>query len=194
MKRKVLIVLCLVIFTAVLCTELYATTLTPSWWTQANEFFNGTVSENKDLQNALSGIESFIKVIGNIIFFTVTVILGVKYIWGSVESKASIKESMVTLVVAALFFYGYSTISSIINVKEILVTADAYISAKNVYNIILYICNFLALGGIVFIGVKYMLAGASGKAELKTKAVPAVLGIVMVYCTLTFLQLIISVI
>ena len=52
--------------------------------------------------------------------------------------------------------------------------------------------NFLAIGGLVYIGVRYMLAGAEGKAELKAKGVPIVLGIVMVYATFTFLSFIIN--
>lgn len=164
------------------------------WWGSAYSFFNGNYTATNI--SALSDIQSMIEFIGNMIFVATTVILGVKYIWGSVESKASVKDSLVTLVVAALFFYGWSTIKDMfIGGNGILKFGNNYqVTANSIYSTILYICNFLAVGGIVYVGVRYMMAGADGKAQLKAKGVPMVLGIIMVYATITFLKFIVSII
>lgn len=195
MKKIFVFILALTIIAIMLTNCIYATNnvTTPGWWTEA---FNWTPSGNGNgtLTTEVESITNLIKGVGNIIFFATTVILGVKYIWGGVESKASIKDSLITLVVAALFFYGYTTITSLFNVKGLVVQNNVGTSVKNIYNIVLYVCNVLAIGGVVFIGVKYMLAGAAGKAELKTKSIPVILGIIMVYSTLTFLTLITSLI
>ena len=147
--------------------------------------------------NTLEPLIDLIKIVGNMIFVGVTVILGVKYIWGSVESKASVKESLVTLVVAALVFYGWNTISALIldeNMNTLIfINDEAEITAMNIYTTILYICNFLAIGGIVYVGIRYMMAGAEGRAQLKAKSVPIVLGIIMVYATITFLNFIVGI-
>lgn len=163
-----------------------------SWWTDAYNFFNGSTAGSSIISvDALSNLENILLVVGNMIFFVVTVVLGVKYIWGSVDSKASVKESLITLIIAAIFFYGYSTIKTLF-VGSSLVKSDFNSSAKVIYNIVMYICNYLAIGGIIYVGIRYMMTGAAGKAELKTKSVPIILGIIMVYATLTFLTFIVN--
>lgn len=164
-----------------------------NWWGDAWKFFNGADAETS---GAIGELTDLVKFVGNMIFVAVTVILGVKYIWGGIDSKASVKDSLVTLVVAALFFYGYSTISSLFisgNKLSFIAGGGYENTAKNIYSIIMYICNFLAVGGLVYIGIKYMMAGAEGKASLKARGVPIVLGIVMVYATITFLNFIVGI-
>lgn len=166
------------------------------WWKTAHGFWNGQQSDvANDALDTLEPLIKLIKFVGNMIFVGVTVVLGVKYIWGSVESKSEVKESLTTLIIAALFFYSWDTISSLLKTGDRLhfIRSTAESSAQNVYSIILYICNFLAVGGVVYIGVRYMMAGAEGRSQLKAKGVPIVLGLIMVYATVTFLNLAISI-
>ena len=169
-----------------------------SWWGQANSFLSGYQGESSVSKyfTGLTDLINLVKFVGNMVFVAVTVILGVKYIWGSVESKANVKESLVTLVVAAIVFYGWNTISALFKTGNNLsfVEVSAENTALNIYSTVLYIANFLAVGGIVYIGIRYMMAGAEGKAQLKAKGVPIVLGIIMVYATITFLNLIVSIV
>lgn len=171
--------------------NVYAT----DWWNEAHGFLedaDGSVGEAAIA--SLEPLVEMIKFVGNIIFVAVTIILGVKYIWGSVESKASVKDSLVTLIVAAVVFYGWSSISALFSTGNKLnfVTGDWQGTALSIYSTILYVANFLAVGGIIYIGIKYLMAGAEGKSQLKAKGVPIVLGIVMVYATITFLNFILA--
>ena len=177
-----------------------------NWWGHANNFLSGFKGQNTQIGNTnvkikniikfLDPIVNLVRVVGNMIFVAVTVILGVKYIWGGVESKASVKDSLVTLVVAALVFYGWNTLSALLmngnNLSFIGGTAET--TARTIYSYVIYIANFLAVGGLVYIGARYMMTGAEGRAQLKTKGVPVVLGIIMVYATITFLNLIVGLI
>lgn len=195
MKEKIKVIAIFMIIAMVSVNLVYAT---GDWWGQANSFWNGQMDPNAQLStNILDPIRGLIKLVGNMIFVGITVILGVKYIWGAAESKASVKDSMVTLVIAALVFYGWDTISSIfMNSDEnnlFFITGNVEVTAQKVFQTIMYVCNFLAVGGIVFVGVKYLLAGAEGKAQLKVQSVPVILGLVMVYATITFLNLIVSI-
>lgn len=190
-KSYILIILLLVIMFTV-TQSVYAT----EWWSDAHSFWNGgTSSVATTALQSLNPLITLIKTVGNMIFVAVTVILGVKYIWGGVESKASVKDSLITLVVAALVFYGWNTISALFMTGNRLsfISGDATTTAKTIYSTILYVANFLAVGGIVYIGVRYMMAGAEGKSQLKAKGVPIVLGIIMVYATITFLNLIVGI-
>ena len=165
------------------------------WWKDAYSFFKGSGNDNyNDNYTAIDTIQNMIAFVGNMVFFIATTALGVKYIWGSVESKASVKDSLATLVVAAVFFYGWSTIRNIFigNNGLFLIQEGFTNTAQSIYSTILYICNFLAVGGIIYVGIRYMLSGAEGKAQLKAQSIPLVLGIIMVYATLTFLTFIVN--
>lgn len=166
------------------------------WWAQASWFFsNGTSSvAGEEMAEQLSSITDMIFVVGNMIFFAVTVVLGVKYIWGGADSKANVKDSLITLIIAATVFYGWQLIEGIFTGSDFIDPDSFENTASNIYSIIIYIANFAAIGGLVYIGVRYLMSGAAGRADLKAKSVPVMLGIVMVYCTLGFLNLITSII
>lgn len=189
--KKMLAVAMLFVIALFGLNVIYAT----DWWGSAHGFLSGASdSVGKEAITALNPLIEMIKFVGNMVFVAVTVILGVKYIWGGVDSKASVKDSLVTLIVAAVVFYGWTSISALFSNGNSLnfVTGDWKGTALTIYSTVLYICNFLAIGGIIYIGVKYMLAGAEGKSQLKAKGVPVVLGIIMVYATITFLNFILA--
>lgn len=165
------------------------------WWNGARDFFQiGKTDNPTDISNrALDGLEELVFGIGNIIFFIVTAALGVKYIWGGAESKFSVKNSMINLIVAAMVFYGWDAIANVLDVQNILSTSSSEMAfATKIYDTIMYIVNLAAIGGIIYIGVRYMMAGADGKAELKLKFIPIIFGVIMVYGTLNLIQFILK--
>lgn len=189
----------------VLSGEVYDAFNTPgNWWAAAWRFlFDGKNSSHQfgtdtGANTALNDIKSMIFDVGNLIFLLVTAYLGVKYIWGGVDSKFTVKNSLMTLVVAAIVFYGWDSVTKILDIPELL-TGSAAASgetamANKIYNTIMYIINFAAVGGIIYIGIRYMMAGADGKAELKLKGIPVVMGIMMVYGTLNFINFILKIV
>lgn len=197
-KNIFIIMLAVCIFISTLNT-IYAAD--GDWWGQANGFLSGFKGGSTEIGDStvdditggfLNSMTEFVRDIGNLIFFIVTAILGVKYIWGSVESKTTVKEGMFPLVIAAMFFYGWSGISILIkggwaNTQLGFIKGDYQSTISTIYSIVMYIVNFLTVGGIVYIGIRYMMAGAEGKAQLKAKGLPIILGIIMVYSTATFL-------
>ena len=52
---------------------------------------------------------------------------------------------------------------------------------NNVWGTVLTILRVLAVAAIVFAGVKYMFAGAEGKAEFKTGLIGIVIGAILVF-------------
>lgn len=173
------------------------------WWKNAWNFLtrgseNGSYVSTDGISSALSDIKEMIFDVGNMIFILATAFLGVKYIWGGVDSKFSVKNSLVTLVVAAIVFYGWNAVTDILDIKELL-TGSAAGSGVNgvvgkVYNTVMYIINLAAVGGIIYIGIKYMMAGADGKAEMKLKGIPIVMGIIMVYGTVNLINFILKIV
>lgn len=167
------------------------------WWGCAFQFLQNGESNQLDIGglNSLDKLRELLFDIGNIIFILVTAILGVKYIWGGVDSKFSVKNSLVTLVVAAIVFYGWNAVTDILNIQGLLAGASSHEGiAIQIYDTIMYIVNILAVGGIIYIGIKYMMAGADGKAEMKLKFIPVVMGIIMVYGAMNLINFILDIV
>lgn len=168
-----------------------------NFWENAFDWFKGAQSSGgmgTVTDGFMKGATNIIKMIGNMIFIVVTSILGVKYIWGSADAKYSVKNSLFSLVIAAVMFYGWDSISNIIQtVTNSTVGNNIESTAKTIYTYILYFVNIAAIGGIIFLGVKYLLASAEGKSQLKMNMGPAFLGIIMVYATISFLNTILSI-
>jgi len=183
------------IFLMIVIISLTQTVYATEWWGKAHGFLEGASdSVAAGAMTTLEPLVEMIKFVGNLIFVAVTIILGIKYIWGSVESKASVKDSLITLIVAAVVFYGWSSISALFSNGNRLnfVTGDWKDTAITIYSTVIYVANFLAVGGIIYIGIRYLMAGAEGRSQLKAKGVPIVLGIIMVYATITFLNFILA--
>lgn len=174
------------------------------WWACAFNFLSrGSVSDTSfgigsGAGSALSDIKNMLSSVGNIIFLLVTAYLGVKYIWGGVDSKYSVKNSLMTLVVAAIVFYGWGAVTDILDVKDLLTGQSAASGVESmtykIYNTVMYIINVAAVAGIIYIGIRYMVAGAEGKSELKLKAIPVIMGIIMVYGTINLINFILDIV
>jgi len=92
-------------------------------------------------------------------------------------------ESLPTFVVAVVFFYLAGT------VVEFMTGATTDISNSLVWNSfagrIIWIINtavkYLAMGGIVYTGLRYMFASAEGKASMKTSMGGLVIGLLFTF-------------
>lgn len=168
-----------------------------NFWQNAFDWFKGAQASGgmgTVTDGFMKGATNIIKMVGNMIFIVVTSILGVKYIWGSADAKYSVKNSLFSLVIAAVVFYGWDSISNIIQtVTTSTVGNNIESTTKTIYTYILYFVNIAAIGGIIFLGVKYLLASAEGKSQLKMNMGPAFLGIIMVYATISFLNTILNI-
>lgn len=166
-----------------------------NFWEDAFNWFAGVDKTGSGVTAGfLEGAKNIIKVLGNMIFIVVTAILGVKYIWGSADAKYSVKNSLFGLVVAAVVFYGWDSISNVIaTVTDSTISNSIQGTSITIYTYILYFVNIVAIAGIIFIGVRYLMASAEGKSQLKMKLGPAFLGIIMVYATISFLNTILSI-
>lgn len=74
---------------------------------------SGQVSSNKLLTKA-GHILGVINVIGVIISVIVLIIIGIKYMIGSVEEKAEYKKTMTAYIMGAMLLFGVTTIANII--------------------------------------------------------------------------------
>ena len=68
----------------------------------------------KDLKSTGGKIVGIIQVTGTIISIGMLIILGIKYVLGSVEEKAEYKKSMLPYLIGSILIFGFSTLTQII--------------------------------------------------------------------------------
>lgn len=165
---------------------------------------HGSVGPDNDLGGIFSdilgtkgsgGLIDGIFQIGNLVFVCVTIIIGIKYAFSSVEGKVDVKQNLIPLSIGAIFFYLAQTVynfsASLFN---------GFTNASNIndvtdkiFSIVSTIANMCAIMAIVIMGLKYMFTSADEKAELKQKMVPLIIGLAFIYASVEILGFIVSV-
>ena len=65
-------------------------------------------------------------------------------------------------------------------------------TAYMIWNTVAYVVQFLAIGAIVFAGVRYMFASADAKADIKKQTVILIVGAVLVFAAVPVLKFVSS--
>jgi uncharacterized membrane protein YgdD (TMEM256/DUF423 family) len=141
------------------------------------------------------GILDAIVAIGNLTFMSIGVILGIKYVFSSVDGKAAIKESLIPYSIGAIFFYLPQTLFDFAKgiLGDFAVTTSLSTISEKIWKIVSDLGNLCAVAAVVTLGLKYMLTSADEKAHLKEKMVPLIIGIAMIYCTLKVIKFIVTI-
>lgn len=197
-KIEVILLVLVVIFNVVGLSHVSAAS-SNDFWKSAGQWFTGVQREtnNNVSSQSIDIVNSFmdmVNYVGTVIIFIATMFLGLKYIFGSVDSKADVKESLITLLIACVFFFGWQYIRDIIligNGTQLFITSNSDTTYKLLFARLLYVVTQIvkvaAIVGVIFVGVKYIFAGASGKAELKGKSAYFFIGIILTFCCVTVL-------
>ena len=173
---------------------------TETFWKSAGDWFNdvqeegeGNVSEKSiEIVNQFMDIVNYV---GTTLIIIATMFLGVKYMFGSVEGKSEVKESLMTLLVACVFFFGWQYIRDIILIgtggTQLFLVSNDDASYKNLFGrllgVVIMIVKVAASVGVIYVGVRYIFSGATGKAELKGKSVYFIIGIILTFSSVTVL-------
>lgn len=170
------------------------------FWKEANDWYDEgvrsggiqDVSSWGSISAIISEISKIIEVLGTTVIVCVTTFLGIKYMYGSATGKAEVKDSLLTLLVACVFFFGWSSIWKLIFNNGTLTINPSGTSLTgiiaNVFSTLALIANILAVGAVIYIGIRYIFAGATGKAELKAKSVQFLIGFILAFCSVTVLS------
>lgn len=75
---------------------------------------NGEGSTTENLKNTGNKTITILSVIGSLISVIVLIVLGIKYMLGSIEEKAEYKKSMLPYVIGATFVFASSAIAGAI--------------------------------------------------------------------------------
>ena len=175
----------------------------------AGQWFSPSSSQDSTIGDSIASLlrKQFVPLlgkIGNTVFAAVTVFLGLKYLYSDSNANAAIKDSLPNFVVGVVFFYLAYTIvtvfaadptnTSAVGIIGTIMTGNSYDTiSNNILGSIAVIVNFASLLGIVIIGIKYMLASADGKADIKKSMTGVIVGLAFAFCAGSILSLIVGI-
>ena len=106
----IIAIVILILFVPIAYANGTATTINPEDW-QPSEFNSEDAAE---VVNAAETVVVVIRAFGIIVSVVVLLIIGIKYMLGSVEEKADYKTSMKPYLIGVFIFFGLSQLISII--------------------------------------------------------------------------------
>ena len=130
------------------------------------------------------------------IISVITLFLGVKYIWSGADGKSSVKDTLPTFLIGVIFFYLASNLVTFFtdSAKTIFDSASTYATVQGkIMGTVNNIVQIAAFAGFIFVGVKYMLTSADGKADMKQSMIPMLMGIILVFAASSFLDWILAI-
>lgn len=178
------------------------------WWDKASSWYKAGESNVGISTDVLDGLATTLEVVGTGVIAVATVVIGIKYIMGTVEGKVQAKESLMNLLVACIFFFGWSGIRGMLitgnasgiggikgsNTGLSFFDGDIGTTFARVFTLLVMFGKVLTVLAVVYMGVRYVFAGADAKAQLKQKSPALIIGIVLIFCATTFLGLLANVI
>lgn len=173
------------------------------WWNPARNWIEGGQTNITLNPEVLDELSSLIEIVGTGVIAIATVTIGIRYVLGTVEGKVQAKESLVNLLVACIFFFGWSGIRGMIisgsatakgGYKLSFFDGNLSQAFARIFTLLLTIGKTLTVIAIMYMGVKYVFAGADAKAQLKEKTPKLIIGTILIFCATTVLGIIANVI
>lgn len=127
-------------------------------------------------------LENFIRTAGIFLSVGAMMVIGIKYMTGSIEEKANYKKTMVPYVLGCFIIFGASTIvPEIIKTFRITTTTQVEDIGNLILSLIRVVGTVIAVGVLMLLGIKYMIGSMEEKASYKKTMLPYVIGAVMLF-------------
>lgn len=81
---------------------------------ELNQLNGGGGNNTEAIEEAGNGILSIVSLVGSAISIIAIIALGIKYMLGSVEEKATYKKTLLPYFIGAIFVFGATTVSGIV--------------------------------------------------------------------------------
>lgn len=132
----------------------------------------------------LDTITDAIRVIGSFIAVGALMIIGIKYVMGSIEEKANYKKSMMPYIIGCFILFGASTLAPQIRDLFSGVGTDTEAVGNQILGIIQAVGSMITVGVLMILGIKYMVGSTEERASYKRSMLPAVVGTVLIFMAL----------
>ena len=126
-------------------------------------------------------ITDFISKIGAFIAVGVLMVIGIKYMTGSLEEKATYKKSMIPYVIGCFLLFGASILAPKIGELFSNLGDDTEEIGNHILGIIQVTGTLIAVGVLMLLGLKYLVGSVEERANYKKTMLPYVIGAVLLF-------------
>ena len=107
-KKNIILILILSILMIIACSYIPVNAILTA------DKLSGTSNNTGEIEPVLASVLKIAGIIGSAMSIITMILLGVKYMLGSVEEKAEYKKSLFPYMIGAVFVFGASTIAGIV--------------------------------------------------------------------------------
>lgn len=111
-KKTSIILVILILLCTIMSTYIYAAQSTIP---NPDEYEPGSEAAPAKITNMLGTIANIVQVVGIVFAVVILIMLGIKYMVGSVEERADYKKTMIPYLVGTVLIFGIGTILKLIN-------------------------------------------------------------------------------
>ncbi len=135
-------------------------------------------------------ITNLVRTMGIFVAVGAMMIIGIKYMTGSIEDKANYKKSMVPYLVGCFVLFGASVLAP--QIKDLLkdIGTDTETVGNSILGIIRTIGTVITVAVLMILGIKYMMGSTDEKAEYKKSMIPYFVGVILLFAAVNLTSLI----
>lgn len=163
----------LIILTIIMTSTNSHAGITPNEITGQNE-------EKLDL-NFIDNIKALIRTIGVFISVGALMIIGIKYVMGSLEERANYKKTMIPWIIGCVIIFGASVLEPVIEAMFSNIGNDTETVANKILGVIQVIGSFISVGALMILGIKYMMGSVEERASYKKSMMPYIIGCILIF-------------
>lgn len=121
-----------------------------------------------------------LRLFGTFLAVGAMMVIGIKYMSGSIEEKANYKKTMIPYLIGCILIFGASTIA-----PQIIEIFENVSEPEEIGNVILglirNIGSVIAVGILMVLGIKYMVGSIEERASYKKSMLPYLIGAILLF-------------
>lgn len=127
-------------------------------------------------------VTEFIRTIGSFIAVGVLMIIGIRYMMGSIEERASYKKSMMPYIIGCFILFGAANlIPALKDIAETINGDNVETMGNSILGIIQAIGTYISVGILMTIGIRYMMGSVEERASYKKSMIPYLIGAILLF-------------
>lgn len=176
MKKRILYKILILIFVMFFMINAFTNV---SFATQPRDITGSDISV--DGLDIIDNITELIRTVGSFIAVGALMIIGIRYMMGSADERASYKRSMMPYIIGCFILFGASNIAP--QFKEVFSNLGDTKEdiGGNILGLIQTIGSFISVGILMVIGIKYMMGSTEERASYKKSMIPYIVGAILLF-------------
>ena len=136
----------------------------------------------QDVEDFKNNVLDVIGMFGTFLAIGILMVIGIRYVTGSIEEKANYKKSMMPYVVGCVILWGASNLApQIRELFEESTVANTQDFWNKLLGIIQVFGTIISVGALIILGLKYMTGSLEQRASYKKTMLPFLIGSIFIF-------------